>query len=305
MNELNQPQHLTSLASSAILVAAKVSVWTGQVTDKVTRNQIAIDKDADETALEFSKKLLSSCSQHKALMTFRQTINNGMKRYTFPWMGNIDCLPMVRHDEFMKWWDERVEEHTALRADFKNIYPSFVSDLAFGVTTTMGKLFNRNEYPHVDEIDNRFTLTLQKFPVPMNDFRVQVSQDLADDLHKHYAKQHDEVAKQIVDIQVDQFLKVLTQLKHSCGYSEKVGKDGEKVINRNKLVKTTWQKAIDMIDTFRTFNPTQSSELEEARVILEQALRGVDMTQMRDSDAVRAKVGVEVDTILNKFKVRV
>jgi hypothetical protein len=305
LNNLSQPQHITSLASSAILVAVRNPVWTGQITDQKVRNEVAADNNADTSVVDVTKKLLAKCPQHKSLMTFRQTINNGMKTFTFPWMGNIDCLPMFRHDGFMKWFDERNEEHRDLKSDFGKVYPSFVSDLAFGVSNSLGTLFNRAEFPDVDWVLSRFSLTLQKFPVPMNDFRVQVSQDLADDLHKHYERQAEETAKRIVDNQVEQFLKVLESIKHSCGYTEKTNKHGDKTLVRNKLVETTWQKAIDMIDTFRSFNPTQSPELEDMRTLFEQALRGVDINQLRESDSVRAKVGSEVEGILNKFKVKV
>ena len=298
---LQAPQHITSIATSAILVSAHNSVWTGSVTDKKTRNEIAATKGADEEAVEFTKKLLAKCPEHKALMRFRQTINNGMKVYTYPWAGGIDVLPMVRYDKFMQWWDDRVAEHTGLRNAFKTIYPDFVSNLAFGST---GVLFDRNEYPSVDDIDNRFTLTLHKSPVPMNDFRVQVSQSLADDLHKHYVSQTEDFAKRIVDEQVSQFVKVMQSLHHSCGFETLVDSNGNTKIKRRKVVETTLEKALEMCDTFRKFNPTQSQDLEDARVALEQLLENVDITALRESDSMRARVGGEVTTILNKFKVK-
>jgi hypothetical protein len=297
--EVQQPQHITSLATSAVCVAWHNSVWTGTVTDKQTRDEIAVDKQADAEAIDFTKKLLKGMPEHKALMTFRQTITNGMKRFAYPWMGDIDILPMSRYSAFMEWWAERVEEHKQLYAAFRAVYPMYVAGAASKMT---GKLHNINDYPRVEELDGRFSLTMTISPVPLNDFRVQVSQDLANDLHNHYVKQTQNIAQTIVDGQVKQFLTVLESLHHSCGFTTTVDKNGATKVSRNKVVDNTFKKALEMIDTFKQFNPTQSSELEDARVLLEQALSGVTTEALRDNDAVRARVQSDVEQVMNKFK---
>jgi hypothetical protein len=43
-------------------------------------------------------------------------------------------------------------------------------------------------------------------------------------------------------------------------------------------------------------------ELEQARSALERTLRGVNVDVLRESDAVRESVKVEVDDILSKFR---
>lgn len=296
------PQHITSLATSGILVSAEVSVWTGQKKDKQVQTEVASDKGADTDAISVSKNLLSKCPQHKALMTFRQTINNGMKVFTFPWAGGLDYLPMARYQRFMEWWAQREQEHTELVTEFKRVYPQFVSDLAFGVSNTLGTMFDRTDYPHVDDLDSRFTLNLTQVPVPENDWRVQVSHDLASDLHKHYAKQSEQMAQRMVDEQSAQLIKVMESLKHSCEFSVVTDKDGTTKVKRNKVVEGTLIKALEMIDVFKDFNPSNSVALEEARAGLERLLSGISITQLREHDTTRAIVSSEVDGILSKFK---
>lgn len=302
INPVVAPQHITSLATSGILVSADVSVWTGQKKDKRVQTEVASDKGADTDAISVSKNLLSKCPQHKSLMTFRQTINNGMKVFTFPWAGSLDYLPMVRYQRFMEWWAQREQEHAALVSEFKRVYPQFVSDLAFGVSNTLGTMFDRTDYPHVDELDAKFTLSLTQVPVPENDWRVQVSHDLAADLHNHYAKQTEQMAQRMVDEQSAQLVKVMESLKHSCEFSVVTDKDGVTKVKRNKVVEGTLVKALEMIDTFKAFNPSNSVALEDARSGLERVLTGVSIDALREHDTTRAIVGEEVGSILSKFK---
>lgn len=302
INSVAAPQHITSLATSGILVSVEVSVWTGQKKDKRVQNEVASDKGADTDAVSVSKNLLSKCPQHKALMTFRQTINNGLNVFTFPWAGSIDYLPMVRYAKFMEWVQARRDEHDALKAEFKRVYPQFVSDLAFGVSNTLGTMFDRADYPDVHELDDRFTFNITQIPVPENDWRVQVSHDLAADLHNHYAKQSEQMAQRMVDEQSAQLLKVMESLKHSCDFSVTTDKNGNTKVKRNKVVEGTLLKALEMVDTFKAFNPSNSVALEEARAGLEKVLTGVSIDALREHDRTRAIVGEEVGNILSKFK---
>ena len=64
---------------------------------------------------------------------------------------------------------------------------------------------------------------------------------------------------------------------------------------------TTIKRAQEMCETFKGFNLSNNKELEEARDALEMALKGVDAETIRDSEAVRASVKRDVDSVLAKF----
>ena len=56
-----------------------------------------------------------------------------------------------------------------------------------------------------------------------------------------------------------------------------------------------------MCESFKQFNLTNNSALEEARASLENVLSGVNAEQLRESDAARASVKEGIDDILSKF----
>lgn len=298
ISTVQAPEHLTSLASSGLLVRAKCSVWTGSITDKETGAEVAADKEASEDTLAVQKKLLARCVEHKNLMRFRQTINNGMKVFTMPWSGDWDYLLMARYGKFMQWWTERQAEHAQLLDGFIKVYPEFVSNLAF---QSQGKLFKREDYPGIDEIRRRFTLELHQMPVPQNDYRVQVSQDLADDLHKHYTRQTEEFAQAMVNKQTEQLLTVMDAIRRACDFTVSKDENGDEKVKRNRIRETTLEKALELIDSYRGFNPTRSQELDDMRTALEQVLKNTSVEQLRNNDTVRARVGNGIDEILQKF----
>jgi hypothetical protein len=71
------------------------------------------------------------------------------------------------------------------------------------------------------------------------------------------------------------------------------------------LVRETYEKALEMIDTFKQFNVTEDAQLEQLRSDLEKVLVGKTYEQVAESDMMRAHVGNEIGSVLNKFKLNV
>ena len=260
-------------------------------------------KGAAQGACDVIKKLMLDCAEHKALNRFmRGTINNGMRRLTYDWAGKLKILPMTHFAEFDKWWGECEVEFNQLLSNLKAVYPSYIANAAFA---SQGQLFNRADYPDVSELDAKYKLTRRIIPVPMDDFRVKVSQATAETLHNNYCKQAEEMANNIVSQQTKRFVEVMKQLHHSCGFDQKTSSDGETKISRRKLVRGTYEKALDMIDSFKQFNVTNDAELESLRSELERVLLNKTYEQVSESDIMRAQVGNEIDDVLNKFKLKV
>ena len=74
--ELQQPQHLISLATSALIVSVDVNVWTATKQDRAISNEVTQAKRASADAGKFTKNLLADSPDHKALLNYRQTVYN-------------------------------------------------------------------------------------------------------------------------------------------------------------------------------------------------------------------------------------
>lgn len=291
--QLERPKHLISLASSCVLVSVDVHIWSATKQDKVISNEVTTAKKADPSAGRYTKNLLADHPKHKALVNYRQTIYNWLKRRTYAWNQSQDILPFVDLPRFNAEFQQHQANFDNLLQDFLTSYEGIVSDMAF----KQGDMFDRSEYPTVDEIANKFGLHLYTSDVPMQDFRCRVAEDLADDLFKTYSKQTETIINRVMEEQVDRFKDVMESISHCCGVDEKA--DGK--IKKRKIYDSTIQKAKEMCESFKQFNLANNAELEQARARLESVLSDVSAEDIRESDAVRVTVKEGIDDILSKF----
>jgi len=280
--QLDSPNHVISLATSAVLVNAEVSVWSATKQDRVISNEVTTAKKADHSAGRYVKNLLADDPTHKQLLNYRQTVYNWLRRSTYDWK--------FQHHE---------KAYFALRDAFLAKYPQIVSNMAF----KQGDMFDRSEYPSVDQIKDKFRIRLYVAEVPQSDFRCSIAQDLAEDLKITYQKQvNDEIVPQVMADIANQFMEVMESISHCCGVDEiSSSTDGEVKTKKRKIYETTVDKAKDLCETFRSFNLTNDEELAKASVSLEKVLGGVSAEDIRESDAVRESVKKGVDDILMKF----
>lgn len=295
---LQKPKHLISLASSGVLVAVEISVWSATKQDKVISDEVTTAKRADKSAGRYTKNLLADHPKHKALMNYRQTIYNWMKRRTYEWNSAQYYLPTPDVPPFMQEYRNHETGFNKALDDFIVSYDSIVSDMAF----KQGDMFNRNDYPSAQQVRNKCSLNLYVNDVPMNDFRVAIANEISDDLFNTYSRQTERIIDSIATQQAERFIEVMTSISHCCGH-DTVGVDGngEDKLKRRKIYDTTLIKAREMCESFKTFNLTNDTELEMARAKLERTLRDVNAQDLRESDAVRHEVKTNIDNILDKF----
>jgi hypothetical protein len=297
--ELQKPQHMISLASSGFLVSVDINVWSATKQDRMISNEITASKNADRNAGKYVKNLLADHPRHKAIVNYRQTIYNWVKRRTYRWNNAQDYLPAVDMPRFKQEFHEHEQQFTKLLDEFVANYESIVSDMAF----KQGDMFCREDYPAKEGLVSKFGVRLFVSEVPMNDFRCAIAQDIAEDLFATYSKQTEEIVSHIAMEQKARLLDVMKSISHCCGYDD-VGIDdntGETKLRKRKIYDSTIQKALEMCDSFAHFNLTYDPALEEARASLEKALNGLDAETIRDSEAVRQSVKDDIDDILSKF----
>jgi hypothetical protein len=294
--ELTKPDHLISLASSAVLVSVDISVWSATKQDRGISDEVTTAKNADKSAGRYVKNLLANHPKHKAVVNYRQTIYNWLQRRTYKWNQSQQLLPSVDVPKFKQEYHEHEIAFHALVDSLTTDYDSIVSDMAF----KQGTMFNRTDYPTAEQVHAKFSLNLYVSEVPMNDFRCGIAQDIADDLFTTYTKQSHGIIDSIAQEQSERLVEVMESISHCCGVDESEV-NGELRTKRRKIYEGTIQKARDYIESFKRFNLKNDSGLEQARLSLEKVLNGVKAEDIRDSDAVRHHVKEGIDDILSKF----
>jgi hypothetical protein len=295
MHTLQQPQHLISLATSALIVSVDVNVWTATKQDKTISNEVTTSKNASSDAGKFTKNLLSNSAAHKALLNYRQTVYNWLQRSTFDWAGSMRLLPTVNLERFKKEYSAHEIEFDKLLNAFVTSYPDMVSDAAF----KQGDMFNRTEYPEPDEVHSRFRMKLHVSTVPHNDFRAGgIATAIADDLKQHYERQTQEI---IDSVMTDAALRLVTIAERLSNACTEVQADEDGKVRRKKIYDSTVTQAKEICETIKNFNLTNNEILTQSVNDLSVALANVDAESLRESAYTRAVVKDTVDDMLSKF----
>ena len=297
--ELQKPKHLISLATSGVLVSVDVNVWSATKQDRAISNEVTTSKHADRNAGKYTKNLLADHPRHKAVVNYRQTIYNWVKRRTYRWNNAQDYLPSIDLEKFKREYNEHQTAFSGLMTAFIADYDAIVSDMAF----KQGDMFCREDYPTRESLVSKFGLRLFVSEVPMSDFRCTIADDIAEDLFASYSQQAEEIVSHVMMEQQSRFVEVMKSISYCCGVDETGVDDntGEMKTKKRKIYDTTIIKAKEMCESFKGFNVSDSADLEEARAMLEKALSGIDAEAIRDSEAIRSAVKEDVDSILNKF----
>lgn len=297
MNALQmlQPETVTSLASSGVLVHVEVCVWSATKQDQEISDEVTSSKNADPNSAKVVKYLMANCPEHHMLVKNRAAWTNWAKRLTFPWAGRWYFLPNLRIAKFMQEFQTRQAETQRLVDKLIEVYPSVIANTAF-----QGEMFKREDYPSVDEVRSKFAVNLYTQEVPVGDFRNQLSLESAAQVREHFNKQLPGLIGNMLDKQVETMTRLMTSISNCCT-TDTVVENGKVKVNRRRIYDTTIEQALELCDTYKSFNVGNDQRIEQARAALENVLRGVNVDVLRESDSMRASVKAGVDDILAKF----
>lgn len=279
------------ISNTSMLVNITMSVWTGRKLDKQVSAEVDVAKSTKTRAGNYHKNLFAGVDELAAVGRISGKIRNWFHEQTLPWSDGGDrLLPM---DNFKDFKDQlkifEVEFADAVRI-FCDKYSTLISAQAF----TMGALFDRSEYPDVDDIANKFALRYTFSPVPeVGDWRVDANAVDKKELEEHYQQAYDDRLGSTTRDLWDRLHGVLTHMADRLADTP----EGEKKIFRDSLLETP----VKLCELLTKLNVTNDPKLEAARKSLESAICNIDIKDLRKSQGARLEVKTQVDEILKRF----
>lgn len=277
---------------NAVIVELNFSCWSAKKHDRKASKDVTDNNGANSSdAAKVQKNLMAGMGNLKKVTDFIATTRNEFYGMTLPWSdGGQRMLPMAGFFDMKQWLDDKETEFNSLVQQFLIDYPLIIGAQAF----QLGALFDRSEYPTVDDVKHKFKFSVGFLPLPTSgDFRVDAPAEALKEMRGDYEKAMGERVRGIN--------KHLWDLLHDCltKMSERLGTDaeGKKKVFRDTLV----DNAVDLCDTLKTLNVTNDSKLEDKRRLLEKALTGVDPNLLRESDGARIEVKKQVDSVLSSW----
>jgi hypothetical protein len=280
------------IQNSSVLVDLNLSVWTGRKMDKKTSDEVVLAKSAhSKQAATVSKHLLAGNDTLARIQKHAANIRNWHYQQTLPWSdGGSRLLPMKSFFDYKAQLGEFETEFDEMITEFVHEYPVLVSAAAF----QLGDLFDRGEYPEVSSILDKFKFKYVFLPLPESgDFRVDAGEEAKAELQAQFAGYYETKINDAMKDMWDRLHDNLSKLSERLDYSD----DGVKKIFRDSLV----TNALEMCGMLSNLNVTNDPKLEDARRKLEDALLGIEATDLRESPALRNDVKTKVDNILKSF----
>ena len=221
---MNQPKTTApNLASSCIQIDFSAGTWTGRKLDRKASDEVEIQNRAHPRMANVHKKLLGDCQELIAIRKFVGNVRNSHYRMTLPWsdMG-LRIIPTTKYFDYHKQMTEYQNEFYTMLDKFLGVYDWAVIQ----AETTLGDMFNKNDYPSVDTLRAKFNWRLSYIPMPdAGDFRVDIGNEQADAIREQCAEYYSTMFHQAIQEIAEPLKNMSERLDYSNGEDKKVFRD--------------------------------------------------------------------------------
>lgn len=284
-----------NIDTCALLVELNVSQWTARKLDRSTTDELVTNKNAQaKGAARVNKSLFAGRTELEVINQHVTSVRAYVYDNTLPWSDSgIRLLPSARFMEFNGKLQQAEDRFYGLVDEFVQVYPTLITAQAMA----LGDMFNRNDYPHSDDIAHRFRFATNYMPVPASgDFRVDIGNEAQAELQKKLAS--------LADERVEHAMKDIKSrlLEHLKRMSDRLSVDyvGGEAVPR-KFHDSLLNGAHDLCEMVDALNITNDQQLADARRALKQAIGGIDVKDLRKDMPTRIDIKNQVDDVLSKF----
>jgi hypothetical protein len=283
------PSYAPTLSSSAMLVEMNISLWVGRKTDKGASAQVLADNHASKGMASVSKRLLD-CEQLDALKTHVGAMRLAHRAATLPWSES--GLRLVTNAQYMDYH----KEVTGMINEFYKLVEKLIDAYQWEVAdaqTKLGDLFDISEYPMTDDLRRKFRVSLSYMPLPSSgDFRLDVGNDAQNVLREQYEKHYTTQITRAMGDLWQRLLEPLQNMSQRLSY----GKHDRPSGFRDTLV----SNVEDIAALLKTCNITGDPAMEQIRIDLVRAMRGVTPDGLRQDSYLRSATKSQIDNILTR-----
>ena len=281
-----------SITARALLVEHNISVWTANKLDKHATDVVISQNCAADKAAQVRKNLMAGSSQRKDIADFAAGCRLWHNTKTLPWANSgARMLPTSMFLDYKHELTERKNQFDSMVSQFLIDYPQLVQISQ----NYLGSLFNANDYPHVEEVAEKFGYRYVFSPVPdSGHFVVEVEKEELNDLREQYEA---DFSTRVNDAMKDAWTRLHKTL---TGMSEKLTDAPDE--KKRRFHDSFITNAQDLCGLLSHLNVNNDPELEKARRGLETALLGTDVDVIKDSEYARGELKAKVDSVLDQFE---
>lgn len=272
-----------TLQTSAMLATLNISQWTARKHDKKVSSQVEQQHNAKDAG-RFNKILVAKESL-EAIGAIATAARTKHYKLTLPWGDNGErLLPATLF-----------EEYTGAMRDFRHAFEDRVRDfvrdypqLKIDALQRLGSMYNAEDYPHPNDIANRFGFRVDFSPMPVaNDFRVNLNEQYVSSIRT-------EIEARMVDRQKEAMRHCWERVREVVSHIHERLADKDKTF-RNTLI-TNAQELLAILPALNITNdPELTAVAQEVKNML------VAPERLREDATLRSETADRAAEILAKF----
>jgi hypothetical protein len=266
-----------SIASAAMIVDFSTSVWTARKKDRKASDDITSMNAAAKGVANVSKNLLGDCAELQAVQKFAGNVRNIHYSMTMPWSDNGSrLLTTAQYFKYNETMTDLQQEFSRLVVEFLNVYDWKIMD----AQAKLGAMFNRDEYPSREQLDDKFGFRVSYVPLPdVGDFRIDINNTALEQLKTQYETHYTSAVSLAMNDLWHRLHDNLTTLIRQLGVDDE-GKG-------NRLYDSVFDRALDLIEMLSTCNVTGDGQMEALHRKLVSTLHGLSLGQIKNSPSLR------------------
>jgi hypothetical protein len=291
---------VATIATSAVLIDLRISIWAGRKRDKSTTAEVMLAKQAgSDKAASVIKNLMSDDPDLDKIRAYAQDTRLYIHRNTLAWGEKSRLLPTKSILEVTGELETREAEFNRLVGVFVSSYSTKVSAAAF----KLGQLFKREEYPTTDEVRSKFRMSYTVAPVPTSgDFRVDVQNEVGSFLRTQYEKAALEMVTETLREPWERAYETLAHAKDRlAAVLEYVPEEGHTGKNAPKIFQSVLDNALDMAALLDKLNIANDPKLADCAARMRRLFSNVDIKSLRESKDLQSSTKKQVEDILSAF----
>lgn len=286
---------MDKIQTNAMLVRVKCTKWNNSVTDREITDQVTFDKAAADGYLRVTKRLAKQAVVKELNKLIGQVGNTVLKLWTVPWDDGVHLITVDNLDRFEAALRKKADRLEELKSELQDTWP----DVIEADKVRLGDAFDPDDYPSVNEIVNRYSITYKLIPLPSgDDIRVNLPQQRVNAIRQQ--------VEQDVTAKVEAGAKVVSErvadvLATFIEGMERHGTKADGAKRASKFADSTVEAIERLAEALPGLNLTGDPALTAVSNDLFLKLRDLDPQVLREDDGKRQQAADTAKEIVNKL----
>lgn len=283
------------LSERTILAALHISAWSGQALDRKITDEVSTRHDAEPGAGHYTKQLVSRKALH-GVMKQASAARTAHRILTLPW--GEDGTRILTTAGYQGYTEAMYQA----RIRFEGAVEAFLSEYPEGhlaeARQRLKTMFNKDEYPPLEEIKERYKLDVEIMPVPeKTDFRAQLSNESVKTITKDIERRTKEKLQQALNNVFERVKDVTGNMAERLrAFKPHPGVGRAEGIFRDTLVSNVKELA----DLLPMLNLTEDPRIDRLRDQLLNELTVYPPQQLREDTKAREATARKAEAVLAK-----